>query len=354
MNPDRRDLLKILPIAATAGLASPASQANPHAGNVTLRFEPTGRGRFFPLEKATVHVSGSGWEGGAILLLDGAGREYLRAKAAADFSFTVGGALGRHTARLEDENGAIVAEADFNVDCSTRIDDEGGVYKALTEAILWTMMSWSGGTPVSTIYHNNRVYEFFANWIFDHTLIMKGMKYYWPNLKDAIDFFANTQREDGMIWENCYPATPDSNYFDWKFSYDGFVQRIGDGFWQLRRAPVESHVEQYFVEGLYYTWKATGDANWMKGKLDAAVRALRFVTKSPYRWSEKYQLMHRGFTIDTWDYVSNDQQRWGGAVFTVYPGKSEFAATLPRCSSSPGAIRKRRSSKSWRTMWRNG
>jgi len=62
----------------------------------------------------------------------------------------------------------------------------------------------------------------------------------------------------------------------------------------------------------------------MKGKLDAAMRALRFVTKDPYRWSEKHQLMHRGFTIDTWDYISDDQQKLGGSVFNVYPGKSEF------------------------------
>jgi len=54
------------------------------------------------------------------------------------------------------------------------------------------------------------------------------------------------------------------------------------------------------------------------------MRALRFVTRSPYRWSEKHQLMHRGFTIDTWDYVSDDQQRFGGSVFMVYLGKSEF------------------------------
>jgi hypothetical protein len=87
---------------------------------------------------------------------------------------------------------------------------------------------------------------------------------------------------------------------------------------------VESHVEQYFVEGLYGTWKATGDTEWMKGKLDNAIRALRQVTKSPYRWSEKYNIMHRGFTIDTWDYVSDDQQRFGHTVFMVYLGKSEF------------------------------
>jgi hypothetical protein len=324
MDSDRRNLLKTLPAAASAALTWSNLQAKSQTGSVTLSLGGTGVATYRPLQQVILQIAGNAWQGGTISVLDGAGHEYLRANANSALSFTIGGALGRQVARLLDERGAITGELAFAVDCSTHVDDEGGVFRELMEAVLWTMMSWSDNNPVSAIHHNGRVYEFFANWIFDHTLIMKGMKYYWPNLKDAIDFFADTQREDGMIWENCYPATPDYNFFDWKFNYDGFVKRIGNGFWQLRRAPVESHVEQYFVEGLYYTWKASGDTEWMKGKLDAAMRALRFVTKSPYRWSEKLQLMHRGFTIDTWDYVSDDQQRFGRSVFMVYLGKSEF------------------------------
>jgi hypothetical protein len=324
MNSDRRHLLKTIPIAASAALTWSSIQAESKTRNATIRLEPESALSFRPLQQVTLHILGSGWENGTIVVLDGAGHEYLRGKASSTFPFTIGAALGRQSAKLLDEHGAIIADLEFTVDCSTQLNDEGGVYRALMEAVLWTMMSWSENNPVSTIRHNGRVYQFFANWIFDHTLILKGMKYFWPDLKDAIDFFADTQREDGMIWENCYPATPDYNFFDWKFNYDGFVERIGGGFWQLRRAPVESHVEQYFVEGLYSTWKATGDTNWMKGRLDNAIRALRFVTKDPYRWSKKHELMHRGFTIDTWDYVSDDQQRFGGSVFMVYLGKSEF------------------------------
>ncbi|MGO9336970.1 MAG: hypothetical protein ACLPY1_05620 [Terracidiphilus sp.] len=324
MNPDRRNLLKMLPVAASAALTSQSLRVESQTGHPKLSIEPAGDPFFRPLQKAILQISGSGWENGTLLILDGAGREYVREKAGGAIPFAIGGALGRQTARLVDERGAVAAELEFVVDCSTQLNDEGGVYRALFDAVLWTMMSWNQDNPVTTIDHNHRVYQFFANWVFDHTLIMKGMKYFWPNLKDAIDFFADTQREDGMIWENCYHETPGHNFFDWKFNYDDFVRRIGDGFWQLRRAPVESHVEQYFVEGLYASWKATGDTAWMQGKLDVAMRALRFVTKSPYRWSKKYNLMHRGFTIDTWDYVSDDQQRFGGSVFMVYLGKSEF------------------------------
>jgi hypothetical protein len=229
MNPDRRSLLKMLPVAASAALAGPTLLAEPQAGTVTLKIEPSAGTPFRPLQRVTLQVVGKGWENGNIVLLDGAGREYLREKAQSALQFAIGGALGRQTARLLDEHGAIAAELPFMVDCSTRLNDEGGVYRALMNAVLWTMASWNQDNPVSTIHHNDRIYQFFANWIFDHTLILKGMKYFWPDLKDAVDFFADTQCEDGMIWENCYHETPGYNYFDWKFHYDGFVRRIDAG-----------------------------------------------------------------------------------------------------------------------------
>ena len=325
MNPDRRTLLKVLPLAASAGIAMARSQSGA-ALAATLKIAADGLGErtIRPLETVTLHMAAEDAAGKTLVVQDGAGREYVRFAAGAEMQFQVGGALGHHTARLLETDGRTAAEVDFTVDCATEVRDEGGVYQGLVEAVLWSMMSWNQNCPVAAIPLNGRVYEFFANWIFDHTLILKGMKYYWPTVKDAIDFFAATQREDGMIWENCYAATPGKDYFDWKFHYGDFVKRFGDGFWQLRRAPVESHVEQYFVEGLYATWKATGDLDWMKGKLDNAMRALRQVQHSPYRWSQKYQLMHRGFTIDTWDYTSDDQQRFDHCVFSVFPGKSEF------------------------------
>ncbi len=321
---ERRKLLKFLPVAASAAVVSPSVLSTAQSSNIEMELEGDATQSRLPLDQIKLHLAGSGLESYTISVFDGAGMQYHRGPAHALVGFEAGGALGRHTIRLLDKTDATIAELNFAVDCVTQLEDEGGVYGGLLKAVLWTMMSWNANNPVSAIHYNDRVYQLFANWIFDHTLILKGMKYFWPNVKDAIDFFADTQREDGMIYENCYPATPDKNFFDWKFNYDGFIQRFGDDFWQLRRAPVESHVEQYFVEGLYATWKATGDLAWMKSRLDNAMRALRQVTTSPYRWSRKYQLIHRGFTIDTWDYVSDDQQRFGGSVFMVYLDKSEF------------------------------
>ena len=317
MSMERRDVLKILPAIAGGVLAGSAHLS---ASGVTLHLEPSGQDSYRPLQEVTLR----GVQTGILLVTDGAGNPYVQEKARDPFEFKIGGELGIHSVKALDAQGAIVDSIHFRVDCSTEVKDENGEFRDLLADVVWTIMDWNQEAPVNVLRYKNRVYQLFVNWIFDHTLTMKGMKYFWPDLKTAVDFFAETQRQDGMIWENCYPATPEANYFDWKFARGDFVRRIEGGFRQLRRAPVESHVEQFYLEALYYTWKATGDNEWMKAKLDGAIKAVRYATSDPYRWSEKYQLMHRGFTIDTWDYVSDDQQKVGETVFVVHPGQSEF------------------------------
>ncbi len=318
MKMDRRSVLKVIPAVAGGALASPHLTFGVAP---TLRITSSQQSPHCPLDVVQLH----GATAGTIVVQDAAGHPYVRESARDPFVFKAAGALGVHTVSVQDANGAVLASLPFAVDCHTEIREDSGIYQGLLTDILWTMMDWNQEAPVNVIRYKDRVYQLFVNWIFDHTLTLKGMKYYWPDLKDAVDFFAETQREDGMIWENCYPSTPEANYFDWKFGYDDFVRKIEGGFRQLRRAPVESHVEQHYIEALYYTWKAIGDDEWMKAKLDGAIKAVRFVTKDPYRWSQKFQLMHRGFTIDTWDFTSDDQQKIGSdCVFVVYLGKSEF------------------------------
>lgn len=318
MDIHRRSVLKVIPVVAGSALAG--AMGVPGAAP-ELKIDPPPRLPSRPLDEILLRGANTG----TIMVEDGAGNIYVRGAAQDPFPFKVGGALGLHHATVRDAQGAILAAVSFKVDCKTEIHDEGGVFHELLTDVVWTMMDWNQEAPVNAIRYKDRVYKMFANWIFDHTLIFKAMKYYWPDPKDAVDFFAETQREDGMIWENCYPATPEANYFDWKFAYGNFVRRLENGFRQLRRAPVESHVEQFYLEALYYTWKATGDDEWMRAKLDGAIKAVRYATSDPYRWSKKHQLMHRGFTIDTWDYTSDDQQKVGSdCVFVVYLDQSEF------------------------------
>ena len=255
-----------------------------------------------PLDQITV----TGAEGGTVSVRDGRGREYFRAAAAPNVSFRVSGTLGYHTILIQDASGKEVARLPFRVAAETQIEDEGGTFAELLQLLYATMCRFN---ETGITVWNGRLYKFFVCWLRDHVHTMKGMKYFHPELKSAIDLYRESQREDGMIWDNVHPRGPEPNTWDMRFSYGGFIRPYPDYTGEFKRIPVENDVEYLFVEGLYYTWKATGDDAWMAGSLDAAIRALDYSVASPYRWSEKYGLLKRGYTIDTWDFQNDEDSR---------------------------------------------
>lgn len=63
----------------------------------------------------------------------------------------------------------------------------------------------------------------------------------------------------------------------------------------------------------------------MAGLLDNALKAVEYSTKDNYRWSKKYKLLKRGYTIDTWDFqTTEDTAIAGNDIMVVYPGKTRF------------------------------
>jgi hypothetical protein len=188
--------------------------------------------------------------------------------------------------------------------------------------LYWTMASEWGG-PAHVARYNGKIYEHFVCWLRDHVHALKGQKYFYPNLKSAIELYAEHQRADGMIYDNIYPRAQGhrANYWEKQFNYGNFMEIADDGCYELKRLPIENDVEYLFFEGIYFTWKATGDTEWMKGLLDKALKAVEYTTTSPYRWSEKYQLLKRGFTIDTWDFQSDTDTN---QCMVIEPGKTRF------------------------------
>jgi hypothetical protein len=97
---------------------------------------------------------------------------------------------------------------------------------------------------------------------------------------------------------------------------------------QLVRMPAEADVEYLFVEGVYYGWKSNADDGWMARQLDAAIRAMDYSFTDPARFSTKYGLVKRGYTIDTWDFQIEDEtttslfRRWG--TLLIDPARSKF------------------------------
>ena len=316
----RRDVLKALP-ACVAGAAVARGESLWGAkGAATLTLRPS-----WPVHRPLEMIAIHGGEAAQTLVVsDGEGREYARRAGAGQAAFRVGGALGTHTICALDAEDRLLGIARFQVDCETEIQDEGGYYARLLEMLRWTMESWEGDAPVRTARFNDKSYYFFVGWLRDHTHTMKGMKYFWPQLTPAVDLYADTQRDDGMVFDNIYPRLgSDYNYWDWILSDGRFILPSRDKQWEMRRQPVEADVEYLFLEAIYYTWKATGDDAWMASKLDHAIKAVHYSTNDAYRWSQKYLLIKRGYTIDTWDFVPEmDQIRGQNQV--VDPNKTPF------------------------------
>ncbi len=277
-----------------------------------------------PLERLTL----LGAEGGMVSVRDGMGREYVRVPAQAQLTFTVGGATGYHQVTLEDSAGQVKERLVFRVVAETRIADAGGEFADLLQMLYYTMVT---GREAHCVRYCGRLYHYFVPWLRDHVHTMKGMKYFANRLKDGIDLYRDSQREDGMIWDNHHrktPPTPARDHWGARFYYGDFYRDFDDYSHIFTRIPVENDVEYLFVEGLYYTWKAVGDDGWMAASLDAAKRALDYSVTSPYRWSQKYGLLKRGHTIDTWDFQNDEDclaefAGWPDPM-AIHPDKTRF------------------------------
>ena len=307
----RRSFLKKFTIMGGVAAAGslPASAAiewlrteGPAGNSHMLQLDPDPTGQeFSPLQEITISTN----QAGSIRVFDGQNREYFGQELSGAVKLTIGGALGNQLVILQDKKGRPVDFATFSVNCHTRLEDSSGRYRKLMDVLYYTMTNeWEREADV--VRYNGKYYHHFVRWIRDHVHTLKGMKYFYPELKTGIDLYAESQREDGMIWDNYNKRPAEGDYWEQRFDYGDFVRVVDDGKQEFRRIPVENDVEYLFLEGIYFTWKASGDHAWMKKMLDPALKAVAYSTSDPYRWSKKYQLLKRGYTIDTWDFQNDE------------------------------------------------
>ena len=276
-----------------------------------------------PLQAVTLTALGPG----TVSVLDGAGREYVRVGATGRIRFTVGGTAGGHEVRLLDAAGRIVETARFRLEPRTEVKDEGGRMEELLRILRATLQRPNeSGTPtgVGTLEWRGKSHRYYVPWIRDHVHTLKGMKYFDGAGAENVDVFRESQRADGMIWDFFARGEP-GNFYDTAYGPLGYTTWL-DGL-QFVRMPVEADVEYLFVEGVYVAWKMTADDAWMRRQLDAAVRAMNYSFTDGTRFSAKYGLVKRGYTIDTWDFQVDDEwtrifPRWG--TLLVDPGRTKF------------------------------
>ncbi len=258
---------------------------------------PAAVARARPLDMLVLDAGGSA----SVEVRDGADRVYFTSPHGGRVAFRAGAALGRQSVVLRDASGKETGRATFDLDAETAVDD-GGKYRDMFTLFKNGMSSDTPG-GVETTQWNGRTYHFFVNWVLDNYHTSKGMRYFSPYGTDFVDMMRSAQREDGMIWSNLNPGDAVAYY---KTAYGPFdyVRKIGDRYFV--RQPAENHPEYCYVSTIYQVWKARGDDGWMNQCLGSARRAMDYCMTDPARWSARFQLLKRVYTIDSWDFQVDD------------------------------------------------
>src|SRR5271165_134177 len=250
-----------------------------------------------PLDRLVVADAGSG----GVEVRDGAGRLYFSAPADGRPSFLAGGALGRHEVLIRDRAGRERGRLSFTLDAETSVDD-GGKYRDMFDLFRRGMNAYSPDGVETTVW-NGRTYHYFVNWVLDNYHTAKGMRYFSPVGTEFVDLMRAAQREDGMIWSNINSGEA-VDYYLTAYGPFGYVRKYGDRY--FFRQPAENHPEYVYVSTIYQDWKNGSDEEWMRQCLPSAMRALDYCTNDPARWSRRFQLLKRVYTIDSWDFQVDD------------------------------------------------
>ena len=207
----RREFLEILPASLLAAGCVTNLQGQPlsTSGKPLLTLQPAQ-----PVYRPLAEITVQGTAAGRLIVLDGEGVAYVDRQVTLPAKFQPGGALGTHTVLLLDADSKLAAHASLLVDAQTGIREPSGEYQHLLDTLYWTMAS---DGPVAARRHNGRVYTYWVDWLLDNTNTLKGMRYFWPEVKQSFEIFSDTQREDGMIWENHIDRTPPENDWDRRF-----------------------------------------------------------------------------------------------------------------------------------------
>lgn len=253
---------------------------------------------------------------------DGGGNNYVTMSVERMVSFVAAGKPGMHKAVLLDRKGDILRSFTFQMEAFTKVTD-WGKFGELFQLLYKGMCVYSSDGTES--YHfRGKEYKVFVPWVLDNDQTNKGMRYFSPYGSDMIDLFSEVQREDGMIY-SFVRNSERPGYYDLAYGSTNFIKRYDTVIFV--RQPNENHVEYLFVDLLYQCWKATGNDRWMRSKLSSAARALDYNVTDSLRWSKRFGLLKRPYTIDSWDFQVDDEYTPGDALtptMCVVPGKTKF------------------------------
>jgi hypothetical protein len=180
----------------------------------------------------------------------------------------------------------------------TEFDSTTGKYGQFLHELVGMMEK---DAPLETYTIHGRNYQLFVSWLRDHVYVLQAMKYFTSYVKSGVELFLDQQTPQGFFYDYVYPIDDGVNnrlnFFDRKYTKVFPAEKL-----QMHRLPVEADVEYLAVQGVYHIWQATGDTSFVRQYLPVLRKAMDEILTDPVRWSKKYQLVKRGYTIDTWDF----------------------------------------------------
>ncbi|HEX2535950.1 MAG TPA: hypothetical protein VHK69_19550, partial [Chitinophagaceae bacterium] len=202
-----------------------------------------------------------------------------------------------------------------------------GEYRELFDGLRQLLLS---SEYVKTVRLNGKERHQFVPWVRDHVHVMKAMKYLVPEVASFWQYFMETQTAEGLYFDYYYPIAERVNHrmnlFDkryWRIFPNDSVQK--------HRLPVEADLEYLMVEGAYHIWQSTGDNRYLKEWLDDLEEGMHYAMNDPLRWSKKYGLVKRGYTLDTWDFMQlpTTRQEYSRQGKDVQKGIFDIDASTP-------------------------
>lgn len=149
------------------------------------------------------------------------------------------------------------------------------------------------------------------NWIRDHVHDMKGWCHWEYNPLSFLQFIIDTQREDGQFFE----LVKQMDDRHWQFVDEDCRRLYPEDNLALTRLELEADVEFLVVEGAMAYYRMVGDDKWLAKVLPSLEKGVDYQTSDPKRWSERYGLVIRPYTIDTWDFTYDLESAHNRRIF---------------------------------------
>lgn len=203
----------------------------------------------------------------------------------------------------------------------TKFSDESGMYGRLLTDLKTNLTE--RGYRTTTLDGKERTV--FVMWIRDHVHTMKAHKYWAKDLSSYLDFFMGRQTPKGMYYDYVMSYKTRSvgeMYFANVFDPQFFFIDVNNQNWFFRM-PIEADLEYLVIEGVYTYWQSSGDTAFIRKWLPTMVKGMSYEMSDPLRWSSKYLLVKRPYSIDTWDYTAGPADLTGTDALLIHIGNTD-------------------------------